>query len=171
MSMFDIRVGGRLDVFDDTDYTTNQAVPRVGTIQYDPEYNAFFKFMKNLGASTLSPKMVAVATTTDKSANACRLAAATASLQTFAGVRVPGASDVPQNSYGWFQISGNATFLSDGATTTTADVGLNTSSGTAGDVIAAPNTAAGAQGMFAVAEATVNSLGADVKARITTPAF
>ncbi len=169
--MFDVAVGSRTEVWTDTEYTTNRAIPRVGKLEYDPYYKAFFRLVKNTSATALAAQIAAVATGTAKSAFTVTLAGATDSLQNFAGVRVPGATSMAQNEYGWLQVSGQATFLHSGGAASIADDGIQTSGTVAGKVEAHTDTALGALASFAIAEAAVTTLDADVKASIVRCVF
>lgn len=171
--MFHVMVGDRTSVYDATDYDTNMSVPRVGQLEYDPVYKAFFRFIKNVGASALTEKLVAVAAGADKTDYEVAVAAATDGLLTFAGVRVPGASSMAQNEYGWLQVSGPATFLHSGGAATVADDGIITSASVAGKVegvaaVPADATAAlaNAKAVFAYCQAAKTTLDEDVKATI-----
>ncbi len=169
--MFDVAVGSRTEVWTDTEYTTEKKIPRVGKLEYDPAYQAFFRLVKQTGATALAAKMVAVSEGTGKSAWSLELAAATDALQNFAGVRVTGATDLAQNEYGWVQVGGNATFLHSGGTATVADEGVVTSGTVAGKVEGDGNDAAGAKGIFATCEAAKTTLDQEVKASITRCLF
>lgn len=167
--MFDVAVGSRTEVFDTTDQasaTTNGSIPALGNLQYDPTYQAFFVLLQNSGATALTAGLVGVASATDKSANKIALAAATDALQSFRGVRITGASSMAQNQIGWCQVSGNASFIHSGDTATAVDGGIVTSSTVAGKVEGAANSAAGAAGTFATAEAVVSVLDTAVKGLI-----
>ena len=141
-------------------YTSAEAASvEVGTVAYDPYYKAKFIFLKNNGVGAIAEKLVAVALGTDKSSYFCALAAATAAVPGFAGVRVPNATSLAAGEYGWFQISGKAT-LQAGTDTTTADDRVVTSNITAGKVEAMAATVASLQASFG--EAVTTTASADV---------
>lgn len=170
--MFDVAVGGissRTAAYTSADFDNIAAM--LGRLEYDPEYKAFFRFVKNTSATALAAQIAAVAAATAKSAYTVTLAAATDSLQSFAGVRVPGATDLAQNEYGWVQVSGQATFLHSGGAATIADDGIQTSGTVAGKVEAHTDSALGALASFAIAEAVVSVLDTNVKASIVRCVF
>ncbi len=168
--MFDVAIGSRTEVFTDTEYTAGKC-PKVGKLEYDPTYQAFFRFVKNVGSAALAAKICAVSLTTSKSAYAVEKAAATDALQVFAGVRVPGATDMAQNEYGWVQVSGQATFLHSGGAASVANEGIVTSATVAGKVEGDADTAASAKGVFAICEAAKTTLDEEVKASIVRCLF
>lgn len=127
-----------------------------GMIFKDYSAKKAYIFLMNNGASAITEKLVCMALTTDKQNFNCTLAAATAALEPFAGVRVTGAASLAQNEYGWFQVSGSAT-LQAGSDTTTAEFGVVSSNQTAGKVEAAPDTGVGARATFGTAETSTSS--------------
>lgn len=85
-----------------------QVCPKVGSSYQDPVSGKKYKFLKNAGATTITAQMAAVIS----DASAFTVAVGnTLNDPSFAGARVTGASDLPQNYAGWFQISGNATLI------------------------------------------------------------
>jgi hypothetical protein len=85
-----------------------QVCPKLGTLYQDPVNGKKYKFLKNAGATTITAKMAAVIS----DASAFTVAVGnTLNDPSFAGSRVASASDLAQNSAGWFQISGNATLM------------------------------------------------------------
>lgn len=163
--MFQVQVGDRTAVFTLEEYN-NGSTPRVGDLEYDPDHKAFFRFLKNTGASAIPAQMVAVALTTNKSAYGCTLAAATDALVPHAGVRVAGATSMAQNEFGWFQVSGQASWLHSGGAAVAAEEAVVTSATVAGKVEGgAPtvNTVASALATIAIAEAAVSVLDTVVK--------
>lgn len=170
--MFQAGVGSRTDIFTDTEYT-NGVTPRVGDIEWDPDVKAFFRFLKNTGATAIAAQEIAMSLTTNKSAFGCTLAAATDALRPFAGVRRPSATSMAQNEYGWFQVGGNATFTHSGGQASAAEEGLVSSATTPGRVegeATGPFTIASHPGVFAVAEAAVTTA-VDCKGAITRCVF
>ena len=157
--MFQAAVGNRTQVFTATEYT-NGDTPRLGDLEYDPDYKTFFRYLKNSGATSIAAQLVAMSLTTGKSAYTVTLAATTDALIPFAGVRVPGATTVAQNEQGWFQVGGQATFSHGGGQATAAEEGIVSSATTAGTVEGgAPTvaTVASQAGVFAIAEAAVST--------------
>lgn len=138
-------------------YTSEEAagVP-VGTVAYDPYYKAKFIFLKNNGAGAIAEKLVALALGTNKSSYFCALAAATVSLMGFAGVRVAGANSLAAGEFGWFQISGKATFVAS-SDSVTVDQYVNTSNIAAGQIETMPATVAGLQAKIGQAVASATS--------------
>lgn len=172
--MFDVRVGSRKDTYTDTDYTTNLSLPPLGKLEWDPDYNAFFRLLKNTGAATIAASLVAVALGTDKTDFKCALAAATDAVIGFAGIRVVGATDVAQNEYGWFQVTGNGSFLHSGGQASAANEAIVTSASVAGKVEGgAPtvNTVASLIATIGLCEATATVLDTVVKARLMNSVF
>lgn len=127
-----------------------------GDIAYDPIRRAKFIFLMNNAATSINPKLACVALGTNKSSYFCALAAATKAVAGFAGVRLPLADAVPQNSFGWFQCGGKATFTA-GVTTTTADARVVTSDAAAGNVEAVAATVASLGNSFGEAVTTTAS--------------
>jgi hypothetical protein len=128
----------------------------VGTRYYDFARKGWFIFLMNNAATAITEKLVAVALGTDKSSYYCALAAATASVMGFAGVRVSGADSLAQNYYGWFQCTGKATLVA-GSDTTTADERVTTSNQAAGKVEACADTVAAHKASFGEAVTTTAS--------------
>jgi hypothetical protein len=149
--------GSLTAAYTDTQYSTNGLTPRVGDTFYNQSNGKKYIFLKNAGATAITAQLVATATTTQKSAFTCSLAAATDALQSFAGVRVASATSLAQNEYGWFQIGGSATFLHSGGAAVAADEGIVTSATVAGKVEGAAATAV-ADASFAFAEAAKTTL-------------
>ena len=145
------KIGTLTEIYTDTEYGTGQKCPRLGAVWHDFAAGKAYIFLMNNGATAITAQLLCMALTTDKAAFKCTLAAATASLLPFAGVRVPSATSMAQNEYGWFQVIGSAT-LSAGASTTTADLGVQSSADTAGKVEVAANTGIGAFGSFGIAQ-------------------
>lgn len=143
---------------------------RLGAHFVDPKTAKKYIFLKNTGASAITARLIAMALTTDKSNFYCSLAAATDALRPFAGVRVPSATSLAQNEYGWFQIGGSAEFLHSGGAATVAEEGIVSSASVAGKVegeASGPFTIASHPGVFAVAEAAKTTLDETVVASIT----
>jgi hypothetical protein len=129
---------------------------KVGMVYKDEPNGKAYIFLKNSGATAITEKLACVALTTDKQNRFCTLAAATAAVAPFAGVRVVGATSMAQGEYGWFQCCGSATFTAS-SDTTTAEIGVVTSNQTAGTVEAAADTGVGSFASFGIAETTTAS--------------
>lgn len=165
--MFDSAVGTKTGIYASTDL---QQMQPVGSLCYDTVYQAFFRFLKNTGAA-LAASLCATAPTTSKSSYYCELAAATDALMNFAGVRVVGATSVTQNYYAWLQVSGQASFLHSGGEATVAEKGIVTSASVAGKVEGVADSADGAKGVIAIAEAAKTTLDEVTKGSIVRCVF
>lgn len=162
-----MRIGDRTSVY----ATTDEGIPALGDVEWDPERKAFFRFLKNSGATAITEKLACTAPATSKSSFFCELAATTDALCIFAGVRVAGADSMAQNQCGWFQVSGQATFLHSGGEASVADKGIVTSASVAGKVEGTADSADGAKGVFAICEAAKTTLDEAVKASIVRCVF
>jgi hypothetical protein len=101
-------VGSLTAAYTAAQVTAQQVCPPLGTTYQDPATGKKYKFLKNAGATTITAKMAAVIS----DASAFTVAVGnTLNAPDFAGSRVASASDLAQNSSGWFQISGNATLM------------------------------------------------------------
>lgn len=157
MSALPISVGDLTAVYTATQYTAG-ATPRVGTVRFDAKGTKKYIFLKNAGATAITAKLGAVATTTMSSSYFCTIASTTVADNEllFAGVRVSGADSMAQNEYGWFQIGGAATLVA-GTDTTTANLGVMFSDISAGKVEASANSDSGIRATFGVAQTTTAS--------------
>lgn len=161
-------IGSLTAVYTQTQYAAG-ATPRLGQVYFDEKNCRKYIFLKNSGATAIAAQEITMSLTTDKSSFFCSLSAATDALRPFAGVRAVGATSMAQNEYGWFQISGSATFTHSGGQASVAEEGLVSSATTAGRVegeASGPFTIGSHPGVFAVAEAAV-STAVDVKGSIT----
>jgi hypothetical protein len=98
-------IGSLTAVYTAAEVTAGVVCPALGT-EYTAPDGKRYKFLKNAGSTTILAQMIVVLS--DASAFTVTTSA-TLNAPQFAGCRVTGASDMPQNYSGWFQISGNAT--------------------------------------------------------------
>lgn len=156
------------DVYTDAEVNTDLKTPRPGTVIWSETYKAHFRLLKNAEASSaITAQLACVAKATHKSSYYVIIAADDSS-PCFGGVRAPGAASVPAGSWAWFQVDGQATFMSSG-TITVANGGVYTKASVPGKVQGTGDGSALAA--FAQAEAAVDTLSADVKASIMQCVF
>lgn len=174
---FEIDVGNvKDDVFDNDDVVAGSC-PVPGTIFWSTEYQAFFRFLQNREAATaITEELACVASGDDRGANGVHVAAATGALQNFAAVRVPGAASMAGGAsftgqWGWFQVTGLATFLCSGGTAIVADTGVVTSGTVAGKIEGVASDVASALGTFGVATEAATVLDTEVPVSITRSVF
>jgi hypothetical protein len=161
MSGFPVFIGDdKTGVFTDTNYTDGKT-PRAKAWFVDPSGGRKWIFLKNSSATAITEELACMALTTDKTSGFCTLAAATANLAPFAGVRITGATSLANTEWAWFQIGGTATMQA-GSDTTTAELGVVTSNQTAGKVEESADTGKGAIATFGIAETTTASADVEV---------
>ena len=106
--MFNLVTPNLTAAFTAAEVTALKICPPLGTSYQDPKTGKKYKFLKNAGATTITAGMAA------RLSDASAFTVATAAVLNapdFAGSRVLLASDVAQNSAGWFQLSGNASLI------------------------------------------------------------
>lgn len=140
-------------------FADDQGIP-LGKRFYNSYYNCDMVFVKQLGATALVASKLAVVLTTDAGSSSnstpgVRLAAATASLQGAAGIRLVGAAPLAQNAYGWVVAEGPTSVIADG--TITAEDPLVSSENAAGSLKTMPNTGVGAAAVCGRATATTTT--------------
>ena len=157
-----------------------QEVP-VGTEYIDTHTGKKYKFLKNEGSDSIAAKKCVKIN--DASKYAVEISD-TLNGQDFAGCRVSGATDVDEDEYGWFQISGNATLtFGDSARATVDGEGVvlddDTDKGNIGGANLAVTLSSAAielvtdavAGIFGIAQASVNTTDADVEVNIIRNAW
>lgn len=142
------------------EYTSNPGF-EVGKRYWHQPSRCYVAFLKNLGAA-LAAGVGATATTTDVNSGGVRIHGGSASDPTFAGVRAAGATTLQTNSFGWFVVQGPVPMVSAGTATASGPAAF---SATAGKPVDAPDTAAGAKGVFGLFQAAASSAAVTVNVK------
>ena len=172
--MVQVLVGGLTTTYAATDSDR----PALGQRYYDEVNKKEYVFVKNEGAQTISEKECAYLSDFDEHEVTI---AATLAMDAPICVRPADGADIPQNSFGWMQIRGNATCIfGDSAQATQANHGIvvddDTDGGKVGgvddDITSTVNettveaTTNSIMGVFAISQGVVNTTDADVEVNL-----